>query len=325
MLAAFGCQPASKQPLSPAGSDRDDGHGLLARASSKMMTSNADEPGLFPARRAARVPDDDDAQYGGSAYGGDPYGGDGAFGGATYAAYVVPAWGYPSVNRQPPYVPKADLRGAIEGTISWRGAMPTLTTTCGVITPVRTGAKRTLAGAVVYLERVTTGRPLMHASGELRPATVGGVIVKRGCSFAPPVQIVTPIPAQLAINGDRKAARVSISLPQGGKRTTELQEGGRIAIAMKTGVLRVEGEDGTLGAAFALGLETPAYAITDETGAFRLDELAPGTYELVAWFAPLPSLVNGRLTYGEPLTVKRSVRVDGERTVHIDLALGTSK
>ncbi len=321
MLTA--CQRPAQQPLYPAGSDRDEGHGLLARASSKMMTSDDPEPALVPERRVRVV--EDDYEYGGAEYGGDMYGmpSDGAFGGASYATYTVPPWPYPSVNRMPTYSYRQELRGAVEGTITWRGATPTFTTSCGVVTPVRTGSNHTLAGAVVYLEQVTVGRTPLHATGEMRPITVGGVIVKRGCSFAPSAQLVSPVPAQVTIHGDRKATKVAMWMPQGPKRSSDLQEAGRIALPMKAGTLKVESEDGTLGAAFVLGLETPAFAITDESGRFRLDELAPGTYQLVAWFPPVPTLSKGKLVYGEPTMVKRSIRVDGNRTSRMDLSLGS--
>lgn len=324
-LVSSACQRPAQQPLYPAGGDRDEGHGLLARASSKMMTSADEDPPLVPERRVRVVEDDyeDGYAYGGAAYGGDIYGVPGAFGGASYASYTVPPWPYPSVNRMPSYSYRQELRGAIEGTVSWRGATPTLTTSCGAITPVRTGARGSLAGAVVYLENVTVGRTPLHATGEMRPITVGGVIVKRGCSFAPAVQLVSPVPAQVTIHGDRKATKVAVWMPQGPKRSSELQEAGRIALPMKAGTLKVESEDGTLGAAFVLGLETPAYTVTDESGRFRLDELAPGNYQLVAWFPPVPTLSKGRLVYGEPTMVKRSIRVDGSRTSRLDLSLGS--
>ena len=112
-----------------------------------MMTSDEDEPAILPERRVKVV--EDDYEYGGAEYGGDTYGIPGAFGGASYASYSVPPWPYPSVNRMPSYSYRQDLRGAIEGTISWRGSTPTLTTSCGTITPVRTGRGGSLAGAVV--------------------------------------------------------------------------------------------------------------------------------------------------------------------------------
>ena len=39
---------------------------------------------------------------------------------------------------------------------------------------------------------------------------------------------------------------------------------------------RVDSEDGKLGAAWVIGLDTPYYAITDDAGRFRIDELATG-------------------------------------------------
>ena len=320
VLAACGGGPAT-QPLYAAGDDKDDGHGLLARASSRLRLDDAPEPGLdddLP-RRPRRYGHDD---YGGATYGGDPYGG-GPYGGATYASYVPPSWSYPTINRSPTYSQKPGLEGAIEGTIRWRGDVPRVTTSCGPIEPVRVGANRGVGGVVVYIERVSVGRVLPHGTGEQRPATVGGTVVKRGCALLPPVQIVTPVPAALAIHGDARRTRIRITAPNAAAKSADLHEGGRVVVQAKPGITRIESEDATVASAWAIGLESPAFAVTADDGTFRIDELAPGSYDLTIWQPPVPTLDNGALVYAAPVLVRRTVKVGTGRAIgRIDVTLG---
>lgn len=314
VIGAIACGGSGQQhPLYGAGSEKDEGHGALARASSKLMTgTEADGDGFAPRRT-----------YGGTGYGGDSYGmyGGGAYGGQSYASYVAPQWGYPSVNRTPSYTQKPGLASSIAGKISWRGATPKLTSSCGAITPLDINAERAVSGVLVFIERVHIGRVLPHSSGEQRPATVGGVVVKRGCAFVPSVQIVTPVPASLTIHGDSKPTKIRITAPDGPVNQSALHEGGRVALQARVGVTRIESEDGAFGAAWVVGVDSPYYAITDDHGRFRIDELAPGTYEVTIWQPPVPTVNAGALVYGAPVIVKKSVKV-GAGTTRLDLTLG---
>lgn len=321
-ISAIACGgPSQSHPLYGAGTEKDEGHGMLARASAKLMTSDEVQPEGFAPRRPAR-PNYEEG-YGGNAYGGDSYGmyGGGAYGAQTYASYVAPQWGYPSVNRTPSYTQKPGLVSSIAGTITWRGAAPKLTSGCGPIKPLEISSERAVSGVLIYIERVSIGRVLPHSSGEQRPATVGGVVVKRGCAFAPSVQVVTPVPASLTIHGDGKRARIRVTAPGGAAKPVDLNEGGRVALQAKAGVTRIESEDGTLGAAWVVGVDTPYYAITDDHGRFRIDELAPGTYDVTIWQPPVPTLNGTALVYGAPVIVKKSVKV-GTGSARLDVTLG---
>ena len=313
-LACGGGPP--NQPLYAAGSEKDDGHGVLARASARLLTSDlvVEDPLPTPPRTY-------DEGYGGDGYGGAMYGG-GAYGGASYASYVPPRWGYPDANRIPPYSQKPGLVAAIEGTITWRGPVPKLATSCGPIAPLRIGSDGSVGGVLVYIERVNVGRMLLHGGSEQRPATVGGVVVQRGCALQPSVQLVTPVPAALAIHGDARGARLRITPAGGTPRPLELLAGGRVVMQARTGLVRIESEDGTIGAAWVLGVDTPAYAVTDDGGRFRIDELAPGTYEVTVWQPPIPTVSRGKLAYGEPVLVKRTIKVETGRPARLDVALG---
>ena len=322
VIGAIACGGSAQQhPLYGAGTEKDEGHGMLARASSKLMTGDEAEPdGLVP-RRYARPTYEEG--IGGDSYGGDNYGmfGGGTYGGQSYAGYVAPQWTYPSVNRTPGYSQKVGLASAIEGTISWRGTTPKLTSGCGAIKPLDISTEHAVAGVLIYIERVSVGRTLPHSSGEQRPATVGGIVVKRGCALVPSVQVVTPVPASLAIHGDSKRARIRVTPPGGPAKPSDLNEGGRVALQAKVGVTKIESEDGTLGAAWVIGVDTPYYAITDDHGRYRIDELAPGTYEVTIWQPPVPTINGTALVYGAPVIVKKSVKV-GVGSARLDVTLG---
>ncbi|HEY5934350.1 MAG TPA: carboxypeptidase-like regulatory domain-containing protein [Kofleriaceae bacterium] len=296
LAGALACRGGTTPPLHPAGAGHDDGHGDLARAS-LHFTRGEDSEGVYvePART-------DDGEYGGASYGGGS----------------IPPWQYTAANRVK-YSPATRPAGAIEGVITWRGAVPaTRKTACGAIESARIGDKRGVADVLVYIERVKTARTLPN---EGRPASVGGVIVKRGCALMPAVQIVTPLPAPLAIHGDATAKKIRVTPATGGPKVHELQEAGRVSLQVAPGITRVDAEAGDLAAAWVVAIDTPYYAITDDAGRYRIDELPPGTYEVTIWQAPLPGDGN-TLTYGAPVIVKRSATVSATKAARLDVAIG---
>jgi hypothetical protein len=318
-LVVCGACGSSRRPhMYPAGSDRDDGYGDLAQKSARLLIGDGSDAPLAPHHRR-RPP--------AGAYGGDPYGG------AVYAGggddddpsaddLLDPRSGSPSSGSVPGsssrYTAEVGLTGAIEGTVTWRGAVPPpLTTACGAVAGVRIAPDRGVGGVLVYIEHVEVGRTLPTLG---RPIGVGGIIAKRGCALGPAIQILTPLPAELAIHGDATEARLRITLP-GGPRVIDLQPAGRLVVPAQPGITRIEADDGSLGAAWVLASSTPYYAITDDRGRFRIDELAAGTYELTFWRPPLATLRGGKLIYGAPAIVHRSVRVDATRPARLDLAV----
>lgn len=254
-------------------------------------------------------------------YGGDPYGG-AAYGGATYANYRPPSWGYTTPNRQPHYNAVVGLVGSVEGTVAWTGAAPPkLVTACGVIdNPSLQVTSRGVGGVLVYIDKVAIGRQVNNYG---RPVTVGGTVFKHGCALGPAIQIATPLPALLSIHGDPARTRVRVTLPTGPVKPYELQEGGRVQLQIPSGITRVDGDDGKLTSAWVLALDTPYYAITDEAGHFRIDELADGTYDVMFWQPPLAtSGPDGRIAYGPPVTVKKTIKVEGTKPAQLSVTLG---
>ncbi|HEY0250919.1 MAG TPA: hypothetical protein VGC41_05300 [Kofleriaceae bacterium] len=322
LLALVSCGGSARDPLKP-GDDHDEGAGLLAHASQTLVgdgsaTDDTEPPGVKrPARRYQNV----GTPYGGDPYGGSIYGGD-PYGGATYAHWTAPAFNYANAIRAPRYaVTDTGLDATIEGTITWAGTVPApIKTSCGEVDSVQVGVNRGVRGVVVYIERVTTGRGI----GGVGRASVGGMIAKHGCTLGPIAQIAVPMPSSISIFGDSARTKVKLTPPGGKPAIYELQEGGVVTTEVKPGVTRVEGEDGKLAASWVIGLESPYFSITDDAGRFRLEQLAPGTYDLTIWQAPIAAISNdGTFSYGSPIVMHRSVHVAAKQTTKLSVALGT--
>ena len=322
LVGALGaCSSPARPAMYPAGSDKDDGYGDLAQKSARLLTSDSAAAPMPPLRHRHAGRDGD--PYGGNPYGGDAYGAgdpaDALPAGCRDAGPCAPGAVAPSASRISHYNAVPGLTGVIEGTVSWRGTLPEPGVTgCGAIEPsVRVAADRSVGGVLVYIEHVEVGRT-MPSYG--RPAGVGGLVAKRGCGFAPVVQIVTPLPAGIAIHGDATETMLRVTLPNGA-RLFELQEAGRAVVRAQPGVTRVEADDGSLGAAWVVAADTPYYAITDDRGRFRIDELAAGNYDVAFWRPPLADTAHGKLVYGAPVIMHRSIKVDARRPARLDLAL----
>jgi len=303
IVALAACGSSRSSHLYPAGSAKDDGYGDLAQQSARLLTREGPDAvalALHRPRPRARA-----------AYGGDAYGGAQDVGEVDAALVVPPADARP--NR---YRAVAGLTGSVEGVVTWRGAPPpALVTSCGTIESRPRAAG--VAGVLVTIEPLATGRVLPSFA---RAASVGGTITKRGCRLAPALQIVTPLPANVAIHGDATPAELLVTLPAGA-HPFALAAAGRVSFSAQRGVTRIESRDGSLAAAWIVAADTPYYAITDDDGRFRIGELAAGTYELTFWRPALPTISQGKLSYGAPVTIHRSLRIDAGRPAHLDLAL----
>jgi hypothetical protein len=287
---------AGRTRLGPAGGETDEGNGDLATASIKLLTRSSDAEDLF-AESAPRPPPEDEA---------------GADEDVEVTAEEDSGWAQPDIE----YIERAGLSGAVEGVVRWTGARPArFASPCGPVDMVRVGADGGVGGVLVWIDDVTVVREPQESHVE----SIGGVVVKRGCAFLPTAQVMWPAPGSLQIHGDSKAVRTKVSwTPARAPVMRELEAGGLVSLESGD-VARIEAESGGIAPAWVVGLATPYFAITDDQGRFRIDELAAGTYRVTLWRAPLPTSAGKAL--GPPLVVQRTVRVGDARTTRLDVAL----
>lgn len=309
------CGGAQRDPAKP-GDEHDEGAGLLAQESASLLIGNgSDTPVEQKKRRTVGA-------YGGAIYGGDPYGGMNGdpFGGTSYAHWTAPVWSYANQAKPPHYVvTDQGLDASIEGTVTWPNPIPAeLKTPCGALPAIALGPQRGVRGVIVFIEKVTTGRGI----GGPGRAQLGGVIAKHGCVLGPTAQLAVPMPSSVAIHGDGQRTSVRIAAPGVPAKTFELQEGGLVTAEVKPGVTRIDGEDGKLGAAWVIGIESPYFSVTDDRGQFRIEQLAPGTYDVSFWQAPIATInADGTFAYGAPIVVHRSISVVAKQTAKVTVAL----
>jgi hypothetical protein len=327
LLVAAACGSKTSAPLHPAGSAFDDGAGQLAAASGALFFDGADDSdgigGQAAERRADRdyrdnMPNPD--PYGGSIYGGSLYGG-AMYGGTGYGAMGQPN---PPARPLPRYASMAvNNGGAVSGTVRWPRpprAPATLATACGDLTnpSLVLGTGGALGEAVVYLDRIERGRPVASAARLLQ---VGGQLERRGCALVPAVQVVSPVPSNLElVNGLAQPIALTIA----GDDTVALKLGAGVSqrAPLNPGVVRISDNAGGVAPAWAVAVFHPYFAMTDADGRFRIDDIPPGSYDLVVWHAPvITGMKDGQAVLGAPVVVRRPVTVTADHATALAIDL----
>ncbi len=181
--------------------------------------------------------------------------------------------------------------------------------------------------AVVMLVGIKEGKAIE------KPAKV--VIDQIACEYTPHVRAV-PIGTQLeVVNSDAVLHNVHAYNPEGrtlfniaqpikGQRTSSkrmrFQEPGVYSLSCDAGHIWMS--------AYIVAVEHPYYAITDEKGSFRIDEVPPGTYKLKMWhegFSIVKKDMRGgkvtRYHYEEPYEATKEVSVESESLVAVNFEL----
>jgi hypothetical protein len=296
LAAVGGCAGAGREPPLPAaGSDRDDGSGLLARASHRFYTRPATDAGIELA-----APD--------------------AGSSSRWAEYRFRAG--PVTDSEVPryardYAPTgAAGAGAIAGRLRWSRppARDRLGNTCD---GTAAAAPR---HAIVYLQEIAVGRGFPESASPPRRWQLGGMLEIRRCGIEPYVQLVAPLGAVLAVRsqiaapvrvrgrqrarpGERDGERFAIELAaRGDEARAQLAEPGIIEVIAgdRRGWLLVAGH--------------PYHAAVDGSGEFVLAEVPAGRYRLIAWHPPLTP-------DGPPIESARWVTVRRGATAEVELAL----
>lgn len=296
--AVHGCGRDSRRatPPAPAGSPRDEGNGVLARLSTGAGLSRSERA------RASGVP----ARESGAVIGRADARARRAGEGSPYADYHFDRAARPHSAPLPyasRYIPAVPAEvGAIEGAVVWiqpppSPQPPTRTTGCAS----ERQPSGVAAGAVVYLEDISTGRLLLGRTNSAYPGPakhlqVGGVIEWRGCRFHPAVQVTAPIGSVLALATADEAIHVRATRVNGSarERLWSIALGGPGAVheqlLAREGVIELRAERSTgpsAGSAWVVVAPHPYFAVTDERGRFALEEVPPGTYTLVVWHPPI--------------------------------------
>lgn len=200
----------------------------------------------------------------------------------------------------PAYVvrPAADA-GRITGTVQLDGPAPADTTvapgpddvrTCGrslTLPAVETRAGG-IAGAVVWLVGVEAGKAL--------PEVRRTELALDGCQLQPHI-VAAVAGGALNVHGiDVLDARLRFTRVEGGGAAdtagtvllrVTTTDGGQVVpserVVAAPGTVEVRGELQPWLRAWVLAFDHPYFATTDGTGAFVLDGVPPGTYQLVAW------------------------------------------
>jgi hypothetical protein len=302
VVAAIACaRPAPPRSHLPAAgavhqkNGSDDGTGILALASSRLMIDTG-EP-VVPPRSDA---------FGGWGYGGT------AYGGSSYAGYT-PHADTERTPRRPNYM-IANLAdaGSLTGTVTWPKppqAQRRLKTPCGTIDnpTLRLGPNGEVGGAVVYLDRVQRGRPL-EVLGQV--VTLGGSMSRLGCTMSPSTQVMLPVPDALTLFNGARRDRYVVRPPTGGPTTVELGAGDFRTVAIDRGATAIGDADGRVIPGWIVTPGHPYVTMTDDRGRFRIDNIAPGVYDVVIWHPPVVSGYRGeRAVYGAPVVVKRVEKI----------------
>jgi hypothetical protein len=264
-------------------------------------------------------------QYG--YYGGDVYGmGGDLYGYGYYPQYVPPP--APTDRYQTSTITNG---GTIEGVVTWKGAPRVPSTIPAAAACEASLANPTLQKApsggvaytLVYLSDINYGKQY---------ANVGGTLEQRGCSFAPHVQLAAPIGINLQVaNHDAIAHRLKIS-----KFGEDAGKDRVVNLALPTlstkevpllaaGVYEVASDDdGVHGGAWVVVPRHPYYAITDSDGRFRLDDVPPGEYSLIAWHEPVITAADektGAITRGSAIEIKARIKVVAGQVTRHDVDL----
>ncbi|MGH9712164.1 MAG: carboxypeptidase regulatory-like domain-containing protein [Candidatus Acidiferrales bacterium] len=238
---------------------------------------------------------------------------------------------------------KVDNGGTISGTVRWVGPAPKplqlpITKNADICDPdsrktanldrLEIGTNGDVANTVVYLKDVSEGKPLELPESREQ-------IDQRTCRYWPHILLV-PAKGALRIKSSDPilhtvhmsgAANNNIPFPfQDQYIPVTLQRAGVVDLKCNAGHVWMNAE--------VLVVKHPYYAVTDSDGAFRLTDVPPGEYEIVAWHEGWKILREEtvldvaaqvdvrRPIYSAPVTWEKKVVVRPGESAHVDFAIG---
>jgi len=204
--------------------------------------------------------------------------------------------------------------GAVQGTVMFDGALPALAkavigkdnAVCGdgsiIPNPVKVGGGGALEGVVVYLDKIKAGKAWPKKKYE---------VTQKKCAFHPYLQVV-PKGVKLTIKnndpvlhnvhpfehiGDSRRTMFNLAQPklnQVNQKKIKTRRGKAVELAC---------DAHSWMAGWLYVLEHPYYAVVGADGAFKIGDIPPGKYKLVAWHPVLG-------TQEQPVQVAASGAID---------------
>jgi hypothetical protein len=202
--------------------------------------------------------------------------------------------------------------GSIEGKIIYKGPVPTRkiipnkdVEVCGGIREeplIRVGSDQAVESAVVYISEIAKGKAWPPAS---KPPELDNL----KCRFVPDVQVIRGGPL-VVVNSDPvlhnthgyygNRTAFNMALPNQGQRIpTELT---------RVGTVKVDCDAHGWMLGYIYVVDNPYFALTGPDGAFRITDVPPGTYTLVA-------------THSLTGPVQQSVTVAGGKPTNLTIEL----
>lgn len=174
-------------------------------------------------------------------------------------------------------------------------------TICGAAIPDSSIVHRgtALANVVVWLSDVTQGKPL--------PIERRTEIVNEDCQLEPRIQAVVSGTTINVRNEDHLAHTTRFVRGETGDTlaVVPLTDDGQVVpnehLAAKAGMIAVTCAQHPWTRGYIAVFESPYFAVTDESGSFRIDSVPPGKYHLVAWHE------RGRSQVNQEIEVRASV------------------
>jgi hypothetical protein len=223
------------------------------------------------------------------------------------------------------------LGGSISGRVTWVGERPAeviastgAASACGETDRVPTleiGPRGGIRGAVVVLRGIREGRPRdLRDTPTLRIARcrIEPHVLAVGSGATLRIENTDPMLHNAHATDASGSTRFDLGLPE---------QGASAALSLdRPGILRVvddAGHPSTLG--WIHVIEHPYFAVTDDSGAFRMTSVPTGQYTLEVWHEgvrPLERLdSSGRPILSAPILLSRMVTVVGAQDTAADFSL----
>lgn len=229
--------------------------------------------------------------------------------------------------------------GAVRGTVRLSGRAPDMTVSTGkddkicgssaVLSKLQTGRSGGVKNAVVYIQKISEGRPFDKGKKYL--------LDQKDCSYKPhvmvlpygsPLEIVNSDPVLHNVHvselGSSRMSILNIAQPIKGQKSviqpSQIRKPGFFVATCDAGHPWMN--------AYVVVAEHPYYTVTDVDGNYDIDDIPPGDYRLVMWHEGVRVTKvdtdrgkTVRYEYEEPYVTESQVTIEKGRAARVDFKL----